>query len=148
VQTIRFFETGKRCPSLEMAERLAEVLAVPAAEQAEFIRQARSAIDKPVLAPDEEPLAETLPPPVIKPSVPQATTALIGREGECNVLIRLLYHDKHRLVTLVGAGGMGKTRLAMEAANSLAPILQTAWLLSPWPPFNLRRNCPRRWSRL
>ena len=121
VQTIRFFETGKRRPSLEMAERLAEVLAVPAAEQAEFIRQARSAIDKPVLAPDEEPLAETLPPPVIKPSVPQATTALIGREGECNVLIRLLYHDKHRLVTLVGAGGMGKTRLAMEAANSLAP---------------------------
>ncbi len=119
VQTIRFFETGKRRPSLEMAERLAEVLAVPAAEQAEFIRQARMAIDKPVLAPDEEPLDET-PPPVMKPSVPQATTVLIGREGECNVLIRLLQHDKHRLVTLVGAGGMGKTRLAMEAANTLA----------------------------
>ncbi len=120
VQTIRFFETGKRRPSFEMAERLAEVLAVPVAEQAEFIRQARLAIDKQTLAPEDAPITEIPPLPVLKPAMPQATTALIGREGECNVLIRLLQHDKHRLVTLVGAGGMGKTRLAMEAANTLS----------------------------
>ena len=44
VQTIRFFETGKRRPSLEMAERLAEVLRVPADQQASFVRLARTAL--------------------------------------------------------------------------------------------------------
>ncbi len=121
VQTIRFFETGKRRPSVEMAERLIEVLEVPAAEHAEFLRQARVAIDKPAAVAEEERHDEPAAPVVLKPIIPQAATALIGREGECNVLIRLIQHDKHRLVTLVGAGGMGKTRLAMEAATTLSP---------------------------
>lgn len=38
VQTIRFFETGKRRPGLAMAERLADVLQVPAEERDTFIR--------------------------------------------------------------------------------------------------------------
>ena len=46
VQTIRFFETGKRRPSLEMAERLAQVLKVPFDQQAEFLRLARQSIEK------------------------------------------------------------------------------------------------------
>ena len=45
VQTIRFFESGKRRPSLEMAERLAEVLAVPAEQQSHFIKLARTALN-------------------------------------------------------------------------------------------------------
>jgi putative transcriptional regulator len=44
VQTIRFFESGKRRPSLEMAERLAEVLAVPNDQQSQFIKLARTAL--------------------------------------------------------------------------------------------------------
>lgn len=119
VQTIRFFETGKRRPSLEMAERLAEVLQVPAAQQEEFCRLARQPLEKAESADGE---ASPSPPAVIhKPLLPHTPTALVGREGERNILIRLLHHDQHRLVTLVGAGGMGKTRLALETANALAP---------------------------
>ena len=121
VQTIRFFETGKRRPSLEMAERLAEVLQVPTAQQAEFCRLARLPLEKAESATDEEPTLEPPAPPAIhKPILPHIATALVGREGERNILIRLLHHDQHRLVTLVGAGGMGKTRLALETANALA----------------------------
>lgn len=120
VQTIRFFETGKRRPSLEMAERLAQVLAVPAAQQAEFMRLARQAIEKQEPAAEIEPDVEVVEQPAPKPVLPHATTALVGREGECNVLLRLLRDDQQRLVTLVGAGGMGKTRLALETATALA----------------------------
>ncbi|MEZ4731054.1 MAG: tetratricopeptide repeat protein [Caldilineaceae bacterium] len=122
VQTIRFFETGKRRASLEMAERLAEVLGVPAAQHEEFLRLARQPLEKQEGASEKE---EAVPTPAIQPAhqttLPQAATTLVGREGERNILIRLLQHDNHRLVTLVGAGGMGKTRLALETATALAP---------------------------
>ena len=41
VQTIRAFENGARRPSLEMAERLADILQVPAAERSYFLKLAR-----------------------------------------------------------------------------------------------------------
>jgi len=120
VQTIRFFETGKRRPSLEMAERLAQVLKVPVAQQDEFLRLARHSLEKPEVVSKEEPVTEAPLQPMHKPPLPQATTPLVGREGERNILIHLLQQDKHRLVTLVGVGGIGKTRLALETANALA----------------------------
>jgi predicted ATPase/DNA-binding CsgD family transcriptional regulator len=42
-------------------------------------------------------------------------TPLVGREVELDALAQLL--DRHRLVTLTGAGGVGKTRLALELAS-------------------------------
>jgi predicted ATPase len=45
-------------------------------------------------------------------------TSLIGRDDELDALTSLL--SSHRLVTLVGPGGVGKTRLAIEAARELA----------------------------
>jgi non-specific serine/threonine protein kinase len=46
-------------------------------------------------------------------------TRLVGREGELAELAQLL--EGNRLVTLVGAGGVGKTRLAIEEAAVMAP---------------------------
>ena len=47
-----------------------------------------------------------------------AITSLIGRDAEvCNLQAAL---RSHRLVTLAGVGGVGKTRLAMEVATQLA----------------------------
>lgn len=43
-QTIRMFEIGKRRPSRDLAERLADVLHVPPQERADFIRQARTGV--------------------------------------------------------------------------------------------------------
>src|SRR5918912_2932938 len=52
--------------------------------------------------------------------LPASPTPLLGRERELvEVQVRLL-RDDVRLLTLTGAGGSGKTRLAVEAARSLA----------------------------
>ncbi|HTW10402.1 MAG TPA: AAA family ATPase [Acidimicrobiales bacterium] len=44
---------------------------------------------------------------------------LIGRQAELNAVLRLLDDPSVRLVTLTGRGGVGKTRLALEACWSL-----------------------------
>ncbi|GAC1416967.1 MAG: hypothetical protein NVSMB5_07340 [Candidatus Velthaea sp.] len=52
------------------------------------------------------------------PTLPAASTALFGRERELADVHALL--ATHRLVTLTGAGGIGKTRIAIETARTLA----------------------------
>src|SRR6202011_1750793 len=47
-----------------------------------------------------------------------ATTSLIGRESEVDAITTAV--RSHRLVTLTGVGGVGKTRLALEVAAQLA----------------------------
>jgi predicted ATPase/DNA-binding CsgD family transcriptional regulator len=46
---------------------------------------------------------------------------LLGREDEQAALGALLSHEAVGLVTLIGPGGVGKTRLALELANRLHP---------------------------
>lgn len=50
-------------------------------------------------------------------SFPVQTTSFIGREKEIGIIIDLIV--KHRIVTLTGTGGCGKTRLACEVAALL-----------------------------
>jgi len=52
-------------------------------------------------------------------NLPAPTSELIGREVELSEASALL--TAHRLVTLVGAGGIGKTRLGLAAARYLRP---------------------------
>jgi predicted ATPase/class 3 adenylate cyclase/DNA-binding CsgD family transcriptional regulator len=51
-------------------------------------------------------------------SLPAARTALVGRAWELAEVVDLA--RAHRLVTLTGVGGVGKTRLALEAGAALA----------------------------
>ncbi|MGI9601090.1 MAG: ATP-binding protein, partial [Acidimicrobiales bacterium] len=51
-------------------------------------------------------------------NLPVILTSLVGREHDIDQVGALV--GEHRLVTLVGAGGVGKTRLAVEAAARLA----------------------------
>ena len=61
-------------------------------------------------------------------NLPAALTSFIGRERELREVGRLL--DRNRLVTLTGAGGSGKTRLALEAANGrLGDCHDGVWLV-------------------
>ena len=48
---------------------------------------------------------------------PTQTTSFIGRKKEIGTIIDLI--EKHRIVTLTGIGGCGKTRLACEVAKYL-----------------------------
>ena len=50
-------------------------------------------------------------------NIPAPLTSLIGREQAVAAVQRLLH--EHRLVTLTGPGGCGKTRLAVGAASSM-----------------------------
>jgi predicted ATPase/class 3 adenylate cyclase len=50
-------------------------------------------------------------------NLPLQLTSFIGRENEIQRVVDLL--DAHRLVTLVGTGGVGKTRLALQVGADL-----------------------------
>lgn len=83
-----------------------------AARLVELARAARQPLDSPGEAPpppppsDPAPIPDDLMPPV---------TPLIGREDELETLGRLLADPASRCITLVGPGGVGKTRLALAA---------------------------------
>lgn len=68
------------------------------------------------------PLAPTTPAPqpvtpVSKPRpLPAVATPFLGREAELGQVARLLADPACRLLTLIGPGGVGKTRLALQAA--------------------------------
>jgi predicted ATPase/predicted amidohydrolase len=50
-------------------------------------------------------------------NLPTPTTPFVGREGELAEIEKLLENPACRLITLTGPGGIGKTRLALEAAT-------------------------------
>ena len=60
-------------------------------------------------------------------NLPAPTSELIGREADLGEVQALV--AAHRLVTLTGAGGIGKTRLAQEAARQLsASFADGVWI--------------------
>ncbi|MCB0090659.1 MAG: tetratricopeptide repeat protein [Caldilineaceae bacterium] len=129
VQAIRFFESGRRRPSVEMAEHLAQILHVPDSEVERFIQTARAPLAERDEANGDESITLSSSPPASIPLAEPRQTApllqpandLIGRQPEVNILTRLLVDERHRLVSLTGMGGMGKTRLALHLAHALHP---------------------------
>ena len=53
-------------------------------------------------------------------TVPVPVSDFVGREEQLDELIQLLTQPEPRLVTLTGPGGVGKTRLALEAGRRVA----------------------------
>jgi predicted ATPase/DNA-binding CsgD family transcriptional regulator len=67
-------------------------------------------------------------PPILKQNLPASVSSFIGREQELRDIRQGL--REHRLITLTGAGGTGKTRLALEAAASqLNQFADGVWLV-------------------
>jgi predicted ATPase/DNA-binding SARP family transcriptional activator len=65
-------------------------------------------------------------------NLPHRLTTFIGREHEQTEIIQLL--AKNRLVTLVGAGGVGKSRLALQVGEeSLSNFPDGVWLVELAP---------------
>jgi predicted ATPase/DNA-binding SARP family transcriptional activator len=71
--------------------------------------------------------AETTPQTDTRPTLynfPVQVTPFIGRKYDIDQLCNYLAQPTCRLLTIVGAGGMGKTRLVVEAASVLANTSQ------------------------
>lgn len=56
---------------------------------------------------------------MVNHNLPTQLTPFIGREAELASLKALLADDRNRLITILAPGGMGKTRLALEAARQV-----------------------------
>ena len=66
----------------------------------------------------EEASRATVPPRAASMALPYPATSLVGRERELEEVTDLLARPEVRLLTLTGTGGVGKTRLAVEAARA------------------------------
>ena len=65
------------------------------------------------------PLLKTPGMSIPRRSIPIPPTPLIGRDRELLEIRKHLQHDSQRLLTLTGTAGVGKTRLALQAALEL-----------------------------
>jgi predicted ATPase/class 3 adenylate cyclase len=72
------------------------------------------------LGPGPHPAPRSLDP--LRTNLPSAPSVLVGREAELDELVGLL-RDEAGLVTVTGAGGIGKTRLALAVAERLVDRL-------------------------
>jgi predicted ATPase/DNA-binding XRE family transcriptional regulator len=116
--TLRKLEANVQRPSKQMAERLADVLQISPADQVDFVRFARG--ESRVAGGSARAACERWSNVQPSTNLPGPPTPLLGRGQELAALRRRLLDEGQRLVTLLGPPGVGKTRLALEAAGALA----------------------------
>jgi predicted ATPase/transcriptional regulator with XRE-family HTH domain len=122
--TIRKIEMDERRPSRQVAELLANCLEIAPADRPAFLKVARAelrvdrlpqTVDRPAAKPASPPQVPAAP-----SYLPTSSSPLVGREHELAVIGQLLQDPHCRLLSLVGPGGIGKTRLAL--ATAAAPL--------------------------
>jgi predicted ATPase/transcriptional regulator with XRE-family HTH domain len=118
VSALQKIEYGVRRPSAQIAELMANCLEIPLEEHPIFVRVARGELSVDRLH-IESKSANTQNIPSPKTNLPVFPTPLIGRACEVEKLSQLLHNPQCCLLTLVGPGGIGKTRLAIEAASGV-----------------------------
>jgi predicted ATPase/DNA-binding SARP family transcriptional activator len=127
--------TGRRSAALEVYEqtrkRLVDQLGVePSAELAalhlDILRDEPPAEPDPQSPPPKGPVSRT------STNLRAELTSFVGRDAELRQVAGLL--GAHRLITLTGPGGAGKTRLAVEAARAeLGAMPDGVWLVELAP---------------
>lgn len=116
VAMIKKIEADERQPSVELAQALAAALEIPADQHTLFVECARG--EQPVDRLNQrQPTASSRS--SFAPPLPQPTTPFIGRRAELSDITHKLNQPNCRLLTLLGPGGMGKTRLAIETARAI-----------------------------
>src|SRR6476661_8478360 len=105
VHAVSALERGeRRRPQLETVRALCEALDLTGPVRDDLVAAARfPAAGAP----------KSVPPPL-------PLTALVGRDADLRLLRRWLGDPAMRLLTLVGPGGVGKTRLALQLAHTIA----------------------------
>src|SRR5262245_51630984 len=101
--TIKKLEEGERRPSKELAELLADHLHIEPSLRANFVMAARAR------GASHGEIGPT--------NLPASLTSFVGRESEVEHIYSLLQTGTVRLLTLMGPPGVGKSRLALAAAE-------------------------------
>ena len=134
--TLHKIEADERRPSEQIAAKLAEHLNLAPHERLTFIKVARAELGVHRLAlpeqtADRPALAGGAPP---RTQVPIPPTPLIGRAQDVAAVRELLLRSGVRLVSLTGAPGIGKTRLAMQIATELHDVFADGVFFIPLAP--------------
>jgi predicted ATPase/DNA-binding XRE family transcriptional regulator len=109
-RTVGRWERGYSFPSPHYRRELCRIFEKSAEELGLVKRKSGERGQPPVLSERSQ-----KPEPFWK--MPLAFTSFIGREQEVDAVCAMLRRPDIRLITLLGAGGIGKTRLAMEIAR-------------------------------
>jgi len=132
VVTVGALERGvRKAPYRDTVALLTTALGLSPAAAAEFEAAAAGA-RKPHIRVGVEPSHPAVPPlrsvDAIPKNLPRKLTSFIGREAEIAEITTLLV--AHQLVTLVGSGGVGKTRTSLAVAEGvLAGFADGVWLI-------------------
>jgi predicted ATPase/DNA-binding XRE family transcriptional regulator len=108
VHAVSALERGeRRRPHVETTRALSAALDLTGATRDAFLESARS------------PAQTTAVDELIGASLPVPLTVLLGRDTDVRTLRQWLADPAARLITLIGPGGVGKTRLALELARAI-----------------------------
>ncbi len=120
VHAVSALERGeRRRPHVETMRALSAALDLTGATRDAFFGSARS------------PAQATAVDELTSVSLPVPLTALLGRDTDVQTLRQWLADPAARLITLIGPGGVGKTRLALEVARAIADEGATRVLFVP-----------------
>lgn len=118
---------------------LGRMLAKDPADRPASMRQIAAELEAICAGEPASPPRPTPAPPAPQNAIPHnltlPATPFVGRQEELSSIQRLLTAEPDcRLLTLVGPGGIGKTRLALQAAQQLIPAFPDGVFMVPLAP--------------
>ena len=137
-ECVRIIETELGAPPSAETTALYEAIKAKRLSSPSDVENQRSRGDK---ERETEVPKEVFPPsppssPTPQHNLPPQATSFIGREAELAALDKLIANPDARLVTIIGPGGMGKSRLSIEAARRQVDHFADGVAFVPLAPVN------------
>jgi predicted ATPase/transcriptional regulator with XRE-family HTH domain len=147
VNGISSLERGTRTrPYPHTVRALADALSLSPADRERLFESSLAVAPEPA-APREGVAVADMPPRIAARPLPVPATELVGREADLAAVTALMGASGTRLITLTGPGGVGKTRLAVEAARRVEDIYADGVVFVPLAPVTAPAALPAAVAR-